>query len=86
MYAHRQRLTVKKGRELKLLLPPDFPTGLVEVIVLSDGSAESTIDVPQRQSAALDGFFALLGAMTPSGRSSQEIAQQVRQERDAWEN
>mgnify|MGYP003383761044 CR=1 FL=1 len=86
MRAHRQRLTVSKDHELRVSLPPDFPTGLAEVIVLSDAAAAPQLDEQGLRSTALEVFFSLLAMIGPSGRSTREIDDQVRQERDAWEH
>ena len=85
MHAHRQRLTVTQDHEIKVSLPPDFPTGSAEVIVLSDTGADAA-SISQKQHADdLDAFFAFLQTVPPSGRSAQEIERQLREERDSWD-
>jgi len=86
MHAHRQRYTLTDDYELRMAIPRDFPTGTVEVIVLSDEAADANQDwIRAQQARDLNVFFDLLNALPPSGRSIDEIDRQVREERDSWE-
>ncbi len=73
-------------RQINLTLPPDFPVGVVDIVVRSvdvpepaDGTAE------QRQRSDLRSLFEFLDTLPPTGRSSEEIDRQVQEERDSWE-
>ncbi len=86
MHAHRQRYNLTDDHELRMAIPRDFPTGAVEVIVLSDESADANQEwIRAQQTRDLNVFFDLLKALPPSGLSIEEINRQVREERDSWE-
>jgi len=86
MHAHRLRCVVTADHQLSLTLPPDFPMGSAEVIVLSDAPAPSTDDaLVLRQASDLDALFESLKTLQPSGRTIEEIDRQVAEERDSWE-
>jgi len=77
---------VSADRHLSLTLPPDFPMGAAEVIVLSDAPAPSTDDaLVSPQASDLDALFESLKTLPPSGRTIEEIDRQVAEERDSWE-
>lgn len=87
MHAHRLRCTITADRQLSLALPPDFPMGSAEVIVLCDAPAPSADDalVSPAQASDLDAFFESLKTLPPSGRTIEEIDRQIAEERDSWE-
>ena len=86
MHAHRQRFVVNADHQLCLTLPPDFPVGSVEVIVLSDApspSADGASVAPQ--AGDINALFEFLKTVPPSGRTIQEIDRQIQEDRDSWE-
>lgn len=86
MQALRLRHTVTSDHQLSLSLPPDFPVGAVEVIVLSEASPLTLAVPPEVQRANdLNGFFEFLKTVPPSGRTAEEIDRQIQDERDSWE-
>ena len=86
MHAHRQRYIVTADRQLCLTLPPDFPIGSVEVVVLSEALSPSTDDAAvAKQAGDLDAFFEFLKTVPPSGRTIDEINRDVEEERSSWE-
>ena len=86
MHAHRLLCVVSADRRLSLTLPPDFPIGSAEVIVLTDAPAPSTNDASlTRQASDLDALFEFLKTVPPSGRTIEEIDRQIAEDRDSWE-
>lgn len=89
MRAYQTQQTIPASHTLTLQLPPEVPVGLAQVIVLYP-DAPSTEPTPVGAVAAakgndLDTFLAMLDALPPSGRSAEEIEQQILDERNAWE-
>ncbi len=86
MHAHRQRYNLTDDHQLTLVIPSDFPTGSVEVIVLSDAMPLEDKALSQAQMASdLNAFFELLKSVPRSGRTLEEINAQIQEERDAWD-
>ena len=86
MHAHRLLCVVSADRRLSLTLPPDFPIGSAEVIVLTDAPAPSNNDASlTRQASDLDALFEFLKTVPPSGRTIEEIDRQIAEDRDSWE-
>ncbi len=91
MRAYQTQQTIPASHTLTLQLPPEVPVGLAQVIVLYPDVA-STESTPAGAGTAattkgngLDTFLAMLDALPPSGRSAEEIEQQILDERNAWE-
>lgn len=80
------RDTVTSDHQLKLVLPPDFPEGEVEITVRSASAQEpDEASVAQQQFSDLKSFFEFLKTLPPTGRTKEEIDRQIQQERDSWE-
>lgn len=80
MYAAKYETTISADHRLNIELPPSFPVGKAEVIVLA--KSESQRPVPTDES--LQQLFNWLDTLPPSGRSVEEIEAQIREERDSW--
>ena len=80
MRAERLKAHIHPNKPLTLELPPDAPTGEVDVILLY---ANETATVPPFRSLA--DFNAWLRQQPPSGRAREEIDQELAAERDAWQ-
>jgi hypothetical protein len=63
MHAHRTNITVTEDHELRLLLPPDFPAGEAEVIILSTRAR------PSVAGARVDRLNAWIDALPPVAAS-----------------
>ena len=88
MHAHRLLCVVSTDCRLSLTLPPDFPIGSAEVIVLTDAPAPapSPNDASlTMQASDLDALFEFLKTVPPSGRTVEEIDRQIAEDRDSWE-
>jgi len=86
MHAHRQRFNLTDDHQLTLVIPSYFPTGSVEVIVLSDAMPLEDKALSQAQMASdLNAFFELLKTVPRSGRTLEQINAQIQEERDAWD-
>ncbi len=80
MYAHKYETTVTADHRLIVELPPSFPVGKAEVIVLTKSEAPR----PAPPQASQQRLFDWLDTLPPSGRSVEEIEAQIREERDSW--
>jgi hypothetical protein len=80
MRADRLKGLIEPNKPLILKLPPNAPPGEVDVILLY--ANESTDPQPF---ASLAEFNAWLREQPPSGRTREEIDQELAAERDAWE-
>jgi len=80
MRKDRLKARVEPNKPLILHLPPDAPPGEVEVtITYPDAPA------PSAPFASMVEFNAWLRQQPPTGRSREEIDQEIAAERDAWE-
>lgn len=74
--ALKLQVVVPESRELHLQLPENVPTGLAEVLILSEKTPEAF------GNAAL---FALIEEMNGEGEDQASLDERLRQERNAWE-
>ena len=82
----RLRQTVTTDRQINLILPPDFPVGVVDIVVRSVAvpePADGTVE--QLQRSDLRSLFEFLDSLPPTGRTREDIDRQVQEERDSWE-
>ena len=82
----RLRQTVTTDRQINLILPPDFPVGVVDIVVRSVAvpePADGTVE--QLQRSDLRSLFEFLDSLPPTGRAREDIDRQVQEERDSWE-
>lgn len=79
MHAYKIETQVTESHQLHITLPPAFPVGTVEVIVLNT-------ETPSAPSNAMDlrSFSAWLKTQAQSERSRQDIEAQIQRERAAW--
>ena len=80
MRAHRIKAQVTPGQPLVVTLPPDWPEGNVEVIILFPASAS-----PESTFSSLPELNAWLRQQPLGGRIMEEIDRQIEEERAAWE-
>ena len=78
MRAVKLESVVPENRQLSLTVPPEIPSGPVEVLIL----AKDTADVRQ---ASLLGFLDALRSEPASSRSAGTMESAVAAERDAWD-
>lgn len=82
----RIRQTVPQDHHLHLVLPPDFPTGEVEVTVRSAISAVAEDARVAQGRRELQQLFAFIDRTAPRpGRSIEEIDRYVAEERASWD-
>ena len=77
MRAVKLESVVPKNRQLSLTVPPEIPSGPVEVLILT-----KAVDAPQ---ASLTGFLDALSSEPVSARSTEAIEADVSAERNAWD-
>lgn len=80
MLAYQFRQEIPATHRVTIELPPDAPTGeQAQIIVL----------FPEKQSQArpndVNALLDFLATLTPSGRTKEEIEQQIQEERASWE-
>lgn len=80
MRAHRTKAHVKPDQPLVVTLPPDWPEGNVEVIILFPEPAS-----PEGTFSSLTELNAWLRQQPPSKRTKGEIDRQIEEERAAWD-
>ena len=76
MRAVKLETTVPENRKLSLMVPPEIPSGPVEVLILSKEGARG-------QKASLLAFLDNLASAPASTRSPEEIEESIRAERNA---
>lgn len=76
MRAVKLESVVPKNRQLSLTVPPEIPSGPVEVLILAKDA--------DAQQVSLIGFLDALES-EPSARSPETIESAVAAERDAWD-
>lgn len=82
----RMRRTVAQDHQLHLVLPPDFPTGEVEVTVRSTVPAAAEDERVAQGRRELQQLFGLIDQTAPRpGRSIDEIDRYVAEERASWD-
>lgn len=77
MRAVKLESVVSKDRRLSLTVPPEIPSGPVEVLIL--------VRDKEAQRASLIGFLDALRSEPVSTRSADTIEAAVAAERDAWD-
>lgn len=79
MHAFKTEARINDNHQLEITLPEAFPTGVVEVIVLSASS-----NPPSSSATDIRTFSSWIKAQAPIARSRQDIEAQIQQERSAW--
>ena len=77
MRAVKLESVVSKNRQLSLTVPPEIPSGPVEVLILSKDVGE--------QRASLIGFLDALRSEPASSRSAEATESAIAAERNAWD-
>ncbi len=86
MRAERLRATVEDDHRLTLQLPPEVPSGDVDVIVLySDLPAANTHLGSTNNPKTLEEFDAWLAQQPAVERSPEDIVREIAEERAAWD-
>jgi len=80
MRAHRTKAQVTPDQPLVVTLPPDWPEGNVEVIILFPDPT-----LPESSFSSLPEGDACLRQQSPGSRSKEEIDRRIEEERAAWE-
>jgi len=72
---------IPPNRRLEIVVPENFPVGEAEVIVLSRKGTTKEMIEPTN---ALDALLTWQQSLPRQSRSLEDIATQVREEREAW--
>lgn len=83
MLAFEFERTVGSSHSVTVELPADAPVGPAKIIVMFP-QADSSLAVPPPRFATIAEFTAWLETQPPTGRTAEEIDQQIRAERDSW--
>jgi hypothetical protein len=78
MRAVKLESVVTRDRKLTLTVPPEIPSGQVEVLILAKDSAEVNQD-------SLETFLKELSALPVSTRTPAEFEVAITAERNAWD-
>lgn len=81
MQAYKTHQNIPQDRHVTLTLPPDFPVGEAEIIVL----ARTEPGERARQGESLKEFFRKLDESDLPHRSKEEIDRYLEEERASWE-
>jgi len=79
MYAHKTETRITEDHRVTIELPPGFPEGEAEIIVL----AKSPQFVSAKGETLIE-FLDWLKTQPPSGRGKEEIDAQIAEERASW--
>lgn len=82
MYALKIETTVAANHHLSIDLPPSFPVGEAEVIILAKAPQSPAQTTEPEES--LTQFLDWLKTQPPTGRSKAQIDAQLAEERDSW--
>ena len=80
MQAFKTNQEIPEDRKLTLALPPDFPVGEAEVIVLAKTHEMNE----NRQRQSLEEFFQRLETLPITRRTKEEIDRYIQAERESW--
>ena len=83
MKAYQFEQYVSPSLRVSLELPEGAPTGSAKSIVLFPDPVETQTD-PKPKFANMTEFHQWLTTQPPTGRTAEDIDQQVREERDSW--
>lgn len=83
MQAYQIEHTVPQTHRVTFDLPPNSPVGTAKIIVLFP-DAQQPPEIAKPRFANIAEFTAWLQTQPPSGRTSEEIDQQIKEERDSW--
>lgn len=79
MHAYKVEAQISDSHHLEIDLPASFPSGAVEIIVLSVSSNQQPCN-----DLSICEFSTWFKQQPVSKRSAQEIEEQIQQERNAW--
>lgn len=86
MLTYEFEQTVPANHRMEIELPADAPVGQARVIVLfpdAQSPAANAPDLPP-QTADLANLFNYLRSIPPTGRSKENIDDQIKLERESW--
>lgn len=84
MQAYQFEQYVSPSHRVSVELPESAPTGSARIIVLFPDQA-ATPEAPKPRFANMAEFHKWLITQPPTGRTAEEIDQQIREERDSWD-
>ena len=84
MQAYQFEQYVSPSHRVSVELPPDAPTGSAKIIVLFP-EQQNPSESPKPKFANMAEFAAWLQTQPPTGRTTEEIDNYIREERDSWE-
>lgn len=84
MQAYQFEQFVSPSHRISVELPADAPVGSAKIIVLFPDQVAS-VEVPKPQFSNMAEFHKWLVTQPPTGRSVEEIDQQILDERNSWE-
>ena len=86
MYAHRIRNAQARNHQILVTLPPNFPDGAFEVIIVSEAEAPAAAtELASPLAADVNALFEFLKTIPPTGRSREEIDRDIQEERATWD-
>ena len=83
MRAYQLERNITSSHSFTIELPPDAPVGIAKIIVLFPD--EQAVPVTPPPFASLGDYTTWLKAHSPTGRTSEDIEQHIRNERGSWE-
>lgn len=83
MRAYQLERTVTSSHSFTIELPSDAPVGTAKIIVLFPDEQAAPLTLPQF--ASLSEYTNWLKTQPPTGRTTEDIEQHIRRERDSWE-
>lgn len=78
MRAVKLESVISENRQLSLIVPPEIPSGPVEVLILAKEDSDA-------QQASMTGFLDALKSEPMSSRSAEAMESAVAAERNAWD-
>ena len=83
MRAYQLERNITSSHSFTIELPSDAPVGTAKIIVLFPDEQAAPVTLPPF--ASLGDYTIWLKAQPPTGRTSEDIEQHIRNERGSWE-
>lgn len=84
MQAYQFATSIPPSHSVTVDLPPDAPTGPAQVIVLFPDAQATPSQTMRPHFADIAEYLAWHDTQPASGRSSEDVDRQIREERDGW--
>lgn len=86
MQAYQFQQTVTPSHQITLVLPPDAPVGQAEIVVLFPDTDHPSAPTPAKPVgfSNIAQYLAWHDVQPASGRSPEDVDEQVREARDGW--